>query len=147
VLVTTAEELGLAGARAWARAHWVGNREGDMPAGQVVLNCDGVDDVGSLIGMFTGRAPRRVLDALAQAARDEGVRYGSRRLIPGILVDAVALADAGWEAVTLSRGTMATLARVHTRRDSLQHLRGDGIPEAAAVLARAATNLAMGRTG
>lgn len=147
VLVTTAEELGLAGARAWAREHWVGGRAGDLPVGQVVLNCDGVDDVGSLIGMFTGRAPKRLLDALADAARTEGVRYTSRRLIPGILVDAVALADAGWEAVTLSRGTLATLARVHTRRDSLQHLRGDGIPEAAAVLSRAATELAMRRTG
>lgn len=147
VMITTAEELGLAGARAWARSNWVGGRPGDLPGGQVVLNCDGVDDVGSLTGMFTGRAPTRLLEALADAARAEGVRYRSLPLVPGILVDAVALADAGWEAVTLSRGTVATLARVHTRRDSLEHLRGDGIPEAAAVLARAATNLAMGRTG
>ncbi|MDB4882856.1 MAG: hypothetical protein JWL95_1622, partial [Gemmatimonadetes bacterium] len=37
---------------------------------------------------------------------------------------------------------LATLRRVHTRRDSLDTLRGDGIFEVASVLARAAEALA-----
>lgn len=133
VVVTAAEELGLAGARAWVR---------DVGAGHlVVLNCDGVDDVGSLTAMFTGRRAGRVLAALAAAAREQGVGFRAMRLIPGILVDAVAVAAAGGEAATLSRGTLATLGRVHTRRDDLAHLAGRGIPEAAATLARAARRL------
>ena len=65
-----------------------------------------------------------------------------RRMPLGLLLDSVAFTDAGWTSVTVSRGSLATLRRVHTRRDSLASLRGDGIPEVAAVLARAAEALA-----
>jgi hypothetical protein len=63
------------------------------------------------------------------------------RLIPGILTDSVALADAGWQSVTLSRGTIRTLQRIHTARDTLSGMRGAGIAGAARVLAGAATEL------
>lgn len=135
VLITSAEELGLAGARAWARAN-------PAAGGQIALNCDGVDDVGKLTAMFTGERPARVLEALAAGAQEAGHELRVTRLVPGILVDAVALADRRWQAVTLSRGTLATLARVHTARDTLVHLGGHGIPGAAAVLAAAARRLA-----
>lgn len=133
VLITAAEELGLAGARAWAAGE---------ASGQIALNCDGVDDVGMLTAMYSGRAPRAVLSALSDAAAEGGFAFRAIRLVPGLLVDAVALADAGWETATLSRGTLATLARVHTAHDSLDHLDGTGIPETAAVLAAAAGRLA-----
>ena len=139
VLITTAEELGLAGARAWARS-----RSG---IGHIALNCDGVDDVGTLTAMFTGRSPARVLEAMTEAAARTSQQLRIMRLVPGILVDAVALADAGWEAATLSRGTVATLGRVHTRRDTLAAMDGVGIPAAAAVLAGAAERLATGKGG
>jgi hypothetical protein len=42
----------------------------------------------------------------------------------------------------VSRGSLASLRRVHTRSDSLQRLRGDGIPGTARALARAAEALA-----
>ncbi|HEU4630672.1 MAG TPA: M28 family peptidase [Gemmatimonadaceae bacterium] len=129
VLLTSAEELGLAGARAWA-AH--------VPPA-VALNCDGVDDAGPLVAMYSGRRPARLADVLATVG--EG-RVHVRRLLPGVLTDGVALADAGWPVVTLSRGTRATLRRIHTRRDDLAHLAGDGLADAAEVLARAATALA-----
>ncbi|MBA3889637.1 MAG: M28 family peptidase [Gemmatimonadaceae bacterium] len=129
VAITAAEELGLAGARAWAATE---------ESGQIALNCDGVDDVGVLTVMYSGSAPAEVLQSLQEAARDGGHRCRVMRLVPGLLVDAVALSDAGWQAATVSRGTLRTLARVHTSRDSLAHLTGAGIPEAAAVLARAA---------
>jgi hypothetical protein len=78
---------------------------------------------------------------LAAAASATGERIRVLRLIPGILTDHVALADAGWETVTLSRGDLRTLQRIHTSRDSLASMRGTGIASAARVLARTATEL------
>jgi putative aminopeptidase FrvX len=132
VVLTSAEELGLAGARAWARTL----------APSVALNCDGVDDAGELVAMYSGDAPTAVLDALRTAAAGAGERLHVRRLVPGILTDGVALADAGWAVATLSRGTRATLRRIHTPRDDLAHLEGHGVAPAARVLAAAATALA-----
>ena len=128
VLLTSAEELGLAGARAWAR----------MRAPGVALNCDGVDDDGALTIMHGSNPPSDVVKAVKSvAARDVHVR----RMPLGLLTDSVALTDRGWRAVTLSRGSLASLRRVHTPHDSLDTLRGTGIHETATVLARAAEAL------
>jgi hypothetical protein len=131
VLITDAEELSLAGARAWARSRVPG----------VALNCDSVDDDGSLVAMFTRGRPSRLLSALAEASAACGEPLRMRRLLPGILTDSVALADAGWETLTLSRGTLRTLLRIHTPRDNLRSMRGVGIGGAARVLARTASRL------
>jgi hypothetical protein len=131
VLITDAEELSLAGARAWARSR---------PAG-VALNCDSVDDVGPLTAMFTRRRPSRLLSTLAEASTASKETLRIARLLPGILTDSVALADAGWETLTLSRGTLRTLLRIHTSRDNLGSMRGVGIAGAARVLARTASRL------
>jgi peptidase M28-like protein len=132
VLISDAEELALAGARAWARS--------TSPA--IALNCDSVDDDGSLVLMYSRRRPTEIVERLEAAARDAGERIRTLRLIPGILTDSVALADAGWQAVTLSRGTFRTLKRIHTAHDTPAAMRGIGIAAAAQVLARAATELA-----
>jgi hypothetical protein len=131
VLISDAEELSLAGARAWARSRTAG----------VALNCDSVDDGGPLTAMFTRRRPSRLLSALAEASAASKETLRIRRLLPGILTDSVALADAGWETLTLSRGTLRTLLRIHTSRDNLQSMRGVGIAGAARVLARTASRL------
>jgi hypothetical protein len=131
VLISDAEELSLAGARAWARSRTAG----------VALNCDSVDDGGALTAMFTRRRPSRLLSALAEASAASNETLRIRRLLPGILTDSVALADAGWETLTLSRGTLRTLLRIHTSRDNLQSMRGVGIAGAARVLARTASRL------
>ena len=131
VLITDAEELALAGARAWARDR--------KPA--VALNCDSVDDAGSLVVMFSGKRPSRLVSLLASAASEAAEPLRVLRLIPGILTDHVALADAGWETVTLSRGDLRTLQRIHTSRDSLESMNGTGIATTARVLARTATEL------
>ena len=128
ILLTSAEELGLAGARAWGATHGPG----------VALNVDGVDDEGETIWMFSGRRPRRLLEAAARASEATGIPSRPRSLIPGILVDAVALAESGWEAMTLSRGTIRTLARIHTPADHLGALEGRGVEEASRLLARTA---------
>ncbi|MDQ3675162.1 MAG: M28 family metallopeptidase [Gemmatimonadota bacterium] len=125
VLVTSAEELGLAGARAWA--------EGESRASSVV-NCDTIDDSGRWLCMHTGRRPDLSARA-ATTARGLGFNLGVRRLIPGILADSVAFSDRGLEAVTISRGSISTLARIHTRGDNSTRLTGSGIGEAAALLA------------
>jgi acetylornithine deacetylase/succinyl-diaminopimelate desuccinylase-like protein len=136
VLLTSAEELALAGARAWVHA-WA--RDGRPPG--VALNCDGVDDRGRVAVLRVSGTPRALLAEARRAA--PGARV--RRMPPGVLVDAVALAQSGWSALTVSRGTWRTLGRVHTRRDTLQHLDGLGVPEAAGALARLARLLGAGR--
>lgn len=131
VLLPSAEELGLAGARAWVRAR--GEARG------TALNCDGVDDDGELTIMYTGPLPQSLVNTLERVA-ERAPRV--RRMPIGLLTDSVAFVDAGWQAVTVSRGSLATLRRVHTRRDSLDQLRGDGIQEVATLLSRAAEALA-----
>jgi hypothetical protein len=135
VLLTSAEELGLAGARAWSAVH---------PAA-LAINCDGVDDAGTLTCMYTGQRTSRVVVALDQAARSGGLSLNIRRLIPGLLVDAVALRDAGWDCATVSRGSLRTLARIHSVADRSDRLTGAGVAEAAALVARAVILIAGDR--
>jgi hypothetical protein len=129
VLLTSAEELGLAGARAWAKV--------SAPDSTVAINIDGVDDAGALRFTYTGRRPARLVDALLGAARGCGVRARSGPLLPGVLLDGVALAEQGWEVITVSRGSWRTVARVHTPRDDLSTLTGKGVMETAGVVLHA----------
>jgi hypothetical protein len=129
VLLPSAEELGLAGARAWAKAH----------AASTAINCDGVDDDGDLVIMHNGRAPADVVAAIG------GAGFGAprvRRMPLGLMTDSTALSAAGWRAVTVSHGSLATLRRVHTSKDTLAALRGTAIDDVAVLLARAAEALA-----
>lgn len=129
VLITDAEELGLAGARAWCERQ----RSDGRPA--AVLNCDGVDDAGSIAVMYTGRAPAELLGAVRRAAAGRNVDYRAMRLLPGLLTDSVAFTDAGIPSVTFSRGSLRSMLRVHTPRDSLRNLRGAGIDSTASLIA------------
>lgn len=129
VVLSSAEELGLAGARAWSR--------GARPAS--ALNCDGIDDQGELTIMHRGHVPDDLMKTL-QAAAPAPLRV--RRMPMGLLTDSVALVDRGWAAVTISRGSLATLRRVHSPADSLAALRGDGIDDVATLLARTVEGLA-----
>jgi hypothetical protein len=125
VLITDAEELGLAGARAWSQ------RTGKA----TVLNCDGVDDHGDIVVMFTGERPHHLLNAVGDASRATSIVHRASRMIPGVLTDSVAFADAGLPSVTFSRGSWRSLARVHSRRDDVAHLHGTGIAQTAALIA------------
>jgi hypothetical protein len=138
VLITSGEELGLAGARAWAQAR---ARMASPQAGIRVLNCDTVDDAGAWRCMYTGPRPKRIAAAAETIAGALGVRLPVGRLIPGILADSMAFADLGIEAVTLSRGTLATLARIHTRRDNSNAFGGHGAAEASVLLSALAKEL------
>jgi len=124
VLITDAEEVGLAGAHAWARHRTPGT----------AINCDTIDDRGAFLLLTSGRRPWCVEAAAARAARHTGIAVRARRLPWGVLTDGVALARAGWVCATLSRATGRTLLRIHTRRDSVGHLEGSGIAPAAVLL-------------
>ena len=129
VVLTSAEELGLAGARAWVKGRGVAH----------AVNVDGVDDEGDVRLTWTGRRPSALIAQLTTRADESGVRVRVGRLVPGALLDSVALADAGWQVVTVSRGTLRTVARVHTPRDSLEHVRGEGVALAASIIVAAIT--------
>ena len=131
VLFPGAEELGLAGARAWALRR----------DAAIALNCDGVDDEGTLVIMYNQSAPNDVVAAVSAAAPVR-MRARVRRMPFGLLTDSTALAATGWRTVTVSHGSLATLRRVHTSRDSLAALRGTAIDEVAGILARAVEALA-----
>jgi hypothetical protein len=123
-MLTSAEELGLAGARAWAR----------KAAPSRAINVDGVDDGGELRLVFARRNPRALVASLGLAS---GAWPAPRRLPPGLLMDGVALADAGWEVLNVSKGSWRTVSRIHTPRDSIDHLEGSGAEETAAMLVAA----------
>lgn len=132
VVITSAEELGFAGARAWAR---------DRAAG-VAINVDGVDDAGILTAMRTRVGSSRLAGVFDRAASAAGIPHRDVALLPGVLVDAVALADAGWESVTISHGELRSLARIHTARDTSDRVSGDGIVRAATVMSAMTRELA-----
>jgi hypothetical protein len=126
ICLTSAEELGLAGALAWVR------RGGRVPG--VAINCDTVDDVGVTTCMYSGRRPDALVRSVLAAAARAGAVIRAHRLLPGVLTDGVALADAGWDVVTLSKGSARTLARIHTPGDRADHLTGTGMDEVARVI-------------
>ena len=131
VVLTSAEELGMAGARAFAEAK----------GAAMAINVDGVDDHGSTICMYHGRAAR-VRVGVARAARAIGMRVREQPTIPGLLTDGVALGEAGWSAVTLSRGGFRTLWRIHRATDTADRLSGVGMHEVARLVASAAREIA-----
>ncbi len=126
VVLTSAEELGLAGARAWG----LGQRPG------VAINFDGLDDSGPLRLSWSGARPTDLLARIERSAALVGVTARAQRLPPGILTDGVALAGSGWRVVTVSKGGIGTLARIHTRRDRASALAGIGVTEAASMVSR-----------
>ena len=125
VLISSAEELGLAGASAFAaRRSFQG----------IAINCDTIDSFGRFVCMTSG-SRESARSAMRRAAASVGQALQVRRTIPGILTDSVALARAGWDTCTLSRGNLRTLRRVHTSGDDPGRIDGAGIALAARILA------------
>lgn len=135
VVVTTAEELALAGARAWA---------GTEPPG-IALNGDGVDDEGEIMCVVGRDRQGRLARGIDRARRNADCAVHVRRALPGVLFDSVALAEAGWDTMTVTRGTWRSLARVHTAGDTLAAWQGRGVAGAAAFLAAVAGAIVAGQ--
>jgi hypothetical protein len=124
VLLTSAEEFGLGGAWAWVR------EQAERHATRHVkhaINFDGLDDVGTLTCMAGPDNP--FIDGLRLAASDSRTGLTFRRVLPGIMVDSSALNRSDWYAVTISKGNLSTLARIHTPGDSPDRLSGAGVAE------------------
>jgi putative aminopeptidase FrvX len=132
VILTSAEELGLAGARAYTESN------ADRA---IAINCDTIDDSGRFLCMAPKSTRGVAAAAVMRAAAHLGVPTRLRGVIPGVLADSIAFANAGWDSVTVSRGNIATLARVHTSGDIRQRLDGSGIAQAAHLLAVTVTEL------
>jgi hypothetical protein len=124
VLITDAEEVGLAGAHAWTRGRSPG----------VAINCDTVDDTGTFRRLTAGPGSRAIVVAARSAAKASGLACRSHRTPAGVLTDGTALARAGWDCATLSRATPGTLMRIHTPRDCVGSFEGTSIAPAAAFL-------------
>ena len=132
VLITSGEELGLVGAVAWAKK---------APDQLVILNCDTVDEVGTYRCMYHAQ-PMRVAVAAETAAKRLGLPLKLGKMIPGIMADSMVFANRWrWSAITLSRGTLATLARIHTPRDNSSMLTGEGAAHASTLLSAMAKEL------
>jgi hypothetical protein len=107
----------------------------------VVLNCDTIDDDGSWRLMYNGTHPHQIAVAAERVSRLIGSTISPGRFIPGILADSMAFSDRGFAAVTLSKGTLSTLARIHTRRDTSNALTSRGVAEASTLLSALTTEL------
>jgi Zn-dependent M28 family amino/carboxypeptidase len=129
VLLTSAEELGLAGAWAWVRDQAARHATRHK---RYAINFDGLDDVGALTCMSDPDNP--VAGALRLAASEAGIGLRVRKVLPGIMVDSSALSRSDWDAVTISKGNFSTLARIHTPGDSPDRLTGTGVAEAVEVV-------------
>lgn len=128
VLLTSGEELDLAGARAWS----AGRKPGDRPT---MINCDTVDDVGAWRCMYVMR-PHRAICAVEAAAKKSEVKLRIGKVIPGVITDSLAFNGADLTSVTIARGTLRTLARLHTAGDNSRSVSGAGAASAARLLAR-----------
>jgi Zn-dependent M28 family amino/carboxypeptidase len=137
-IVTDAEELGLVGARTVAS---------QLPPSFGVINVDGLDDDGHfyLIERFgwpkkRGAAPH-LAAALLSAAAKRNVEARRRDVPIGLLLDHLPIVDAGTPALTLMRGKLSSLRRVHRPADNLEHLKGSGVEESVHLLCDALAHL------
>ena len=122
-LITDAEELGLVGAR--AIAHKLSPVFG-------VINIDGIDDDGPLYVLEKfGMPPRHIAPHLVAAilqSADAMNLPAQRRNVPfGLMLDHLPIARADLPAVTVMRGSFASLRRVHRPADSASNMTGAGI--------------------
>jgi hypothetical protein len=133
-IVTDAEELGLAGARAIAPV---------LPPSFGVINIDGLDDHGGYFvlerfGWPKKRGTAAPLAAALMSAADTLNAPIRRRDVPlGLMLDHLPVVRAGTPALTLMRGSLQSLRRVHRPADNLEHLTGAGVNQSVTLLSEA----------
>jgi hypothetical protein len=110
ILITSAEEFGLIGARVFAR---LTPDLGEME----FVNLDTIDEEGKLYLVSHDRRGERLARALALGLEPLGLAVKLRRLPLGIFVDSAPLARSQASSVTIGRLTWNTLRRIHTPAD------------------------------
>jgi hypothetical protein len=123
VLFLDAEEYGLLGATALVR------ERSNLILGSVVLNLDGIDDLGPTRCLVHRAGPETAAVATVLGARTTG-------LLP-VVVDGRVLGRLARECATIMRGNWRTAAVVHTVRDRADRLTLVGCETVAAGLATA----------
>jgi hypothetical protein len=127
VLITSAEEYAMAGARVWVA---------ETARREPFVNVEGIDARGAIRVMVhatrgeQGQVSRELASQLERVLTAGTVPVRVASLPPGILVDGTALARAGMPGVTVCRGDWSTLGIVHTVRDTAARVD----PEAAAAV-------------
>lgn len=111
ILITSAEEFGLVGARVFARHMPV---SGDIE----FVNLDTLDEEGKLYLVSHDARGERLARNLAARLTPLGLPIRSRRLPLGIFVDSAPLARTGARSITIGRLTWRTLRRIHTPGDT-----------------------------
>ena len=119
VIITSAEEFALAGARALAREH------PHLFAGRTVINVDTVDDEGTLYLLPHDDRDMALAARLAPLLQELG-EAAIRRVPRAIMVDSQPLSRVARETVTVARLSWSTLRRVHTVRDDAADFRLEG---------------------
>ncbi|MDP6461333.1 MAG: M28 family peptidase, partial [Gemmatimonadota bacterium] len=133
-VATGAEEIGLGGALRWIQTH-----ESECPRDRTaVLNLDSVGVGRGVLGLdIHGGLPGglRMTDAFRKAAVASGVKARRIRVLPGVGVDTMPISSRGYSTVTLlGRVPGGASVRIHTARDTAEHLCEAGLRDAATVL-------------
>jgi len=137
-IITDGEEFGLAGARAIAPG---------LPPVHGVINVDGIDDEGAYYVVERFGWPKKIgaaphLAAAIMIAAAEAGEQATRHDVPiGLMLDHIPVVKAGTPAVTLMRGSLRSLRRVHQPEDSMDAMTGSGVVRTIEVLSRALVHL------
>jgi hypothetical protein len=116
VIITSAEEFGLVGARILAQ------QRPELVRDRAVINLDTIDDRGELAIVLHDSPGAALAAELEGSLAGVAPRVRRRRLPLGIFVDSYPLARAGARAVTIGRLDWATLRLIHTPRDTHEGL-------------------------
>ena len=142
-LATGAEEIGLAGAMRWIQAH-----ERELDRGRTVFV--NVDSVGVGSGLITlgakGRAPggRAMKDVVKDAAKAAGVVVRNLGSLPGVGVDTIPIASRGFATVTVLGQVLGSASRrIHSSRDTVEHLTESALTDASVLVAEIAKTVAL----
>lgn len=141
-LATGAEELGLCGAMRWIQAH-----EAELDRARTVfVNVDSVGVGRRLLAVDVhGRAPdgRPMQGVVTDVARSERVPLGRVPFLPGVGVDTMPIGARGFATVSILGEVLGAAARrIHSRRDTLDHVSEEGLRTAVRFLEGLAREIA-----
>ena len=133
ILITSAEEFGLMGARAYLREYKDALQQRQSRQPQYILNFEGNGLTGKVFmvtdsntGTFPESAPT-LSDYIRKAAAQVGMEV-RRLVIPGALMDHMPFSEAGFDAlslITIGSGTRA----IHTEEDTPDKLSVEGFEQ------------------